>query len=80
MASRDEVFATVKGIIVDRLEVDEEEVSGGAKISELVADSLDMVDLIQALEEELDADIPDEDIEKIITVDNAVDYVLEKKG
>ena len=66
----------VKEIIVDQLGVDEKQVAGPASfIDDLGADSLDTVELVMALEEELDIEIPDEDAEKIISVQNAVDYI-----
>lgn len=66
----------VKEIIVDQLGVDEKQVSGTASfIDDLGADSLDQVELVMALEEEFDIEIPDEDAEKIANVQNAVDYI-----
>ena len=66
----------VKEIIVDQLGVDENQVNGPAAfIDDLGADSLDQVELVMALEEEFDIEIPDEDAEKIVTVQNAVDYI-----
>ena len=66
----------VKEIIVDQLGVDEKQVNSEASfIDDLGADSLDTVELVMALEEEFDIEIPDEDAEKIATVKNAVDYI-----
>ena len=66
----------VKEIIVDQLGVDEKQVNSEASfIDDLGADSLDTVELVMALEEEFDLEIPDEDAEKIATVQNAVDYI-----
>ena len=66
----------VKEIIVDQLGVDEKQVNSEASfIDDLGADSLDTVELVIALEEEFDIEIPDEDAEKIATVQNAVDYI-----
>ncbi len=66
----------VKEIIVDQLGVDEKQVNGTASfIDDLGADSLDQVELVMALEEEFDIEIPDEDAEKIANVQNAIDYV-----
>ena len=66
----------VKEIIVDQLGVDEKQVNSEASfIDDLGADSLDSVELVMALEEEFDIEIPDEDAEKIATVQNAVDYI-----
>ena len=69
----------VKEIIVDQLGVDEKQVSSEASfIDDLGADSLDTVELVMALEEEFDIEIPDEDAEKIATVQNAVDYIKDQ--
>ena len=66
----------VKEIIVDQLGVDEKQVKSEASfIDDLGADSLDTVELVMALEEEFDIEIPDEDAEKITSVQNAVDYI-----
>ncbi len=66
----------VKEIIVDQLGVDEKQVNAEASfIDDLGADSLDTVELVMALEEEFDIEIPDEDAETIATVQNAVDYI-----
>lgn len=73
------IFEKVKGIIVDQLGVDEDDVTMETSFEELNADSLDIVELIMALEEEFDLDIPDEDAEKIRTVGQAVDYIKENQ-
>jgi acyl carrier protein len=66
----------VKKIIIDQLGVDEAEVTGEAKfIDDLGADSLDTVELVMALEEEFGIEIPDEDAEKIATVQDAIGYI-----
>jgi len=63
-------------IIVEQLSVDKEKVVPGASfVDDLGADSLDLVELIMAMEEEFDIEIPDEDAEKIATVQDAIDYV-----
>ncbi|HHW44981.1 MAG: acyl carrier protein [Thermoanaerobacteraceae bacterium] len=70
------VFEKVKSIIVEQLGVDESEVTMEASfIEDLGADSLDIVELVMALEEEFDLVIPDEDAEKIRTVGEAVKYI-----
>jgi acyl carrier protein len=70
----------VKKIIIDQLGVDEAEVIPEAKfIDDLGADSLDTVELVMALEEEFGVEIPDEDAEKITTVQQAISYVQEHK-
>ncbi|MBT5028434.1 MAG: acyl carrier protein [Nitrospinaceae bacterium] len=66
----------VKEIIVDQLGVDEKQVTSEANfIDDLGADSLDTVELVMALEEEFDIEIPDEEAEKIITVQDATNYI-----
>lgn len=66
----------VKKIVIERLGVKEEEVTNEASfVEDLGADSLDNVELVMALEEEFDCDIPDEEAEKITTVQQAIDYV-----
>jgi acyl carrier protein len=68
----------VKEIIVEQLGVSEDEVVSEASfIDDLGADSLDTVELVMALEEEFDIEIPDEDAEKIHTVQDAVNYIQE---
>ena len=78
MASVDE---KVKQIIVEQLGVDEGEVTANASfVDDLGADSLDTVELVMALEEEFETEIPDEDAEKITTVQQAIDYINSHKG
>ena len=68
-------------IIMDQLSVDKEKVVPGASfVDDLGADSLDLVELIMAMEEEFDVEIPDEEAEKIATVQKAIDYVNNLKG
>ena len=72
------VFEKVKGILVDRLDVEEEKVTMEASITEdLGADSLDVVDLVMSLEEEFDVEIPDDQVENIKTVGDIVKYIEE---
>jgi len=67
----------VKKIIVEQLGVSEDEVTPEASfVDDLGADSLDTVELVMALEEEFDTEIPDEEAEKITTVQAAIDYIL----
>lgn len=74
-----DVEAKVKSIIVDKLGVDESEVTADANFTnDLGADSLDTVELIMEFEKEFDISIPDEDAENIATVGNAVEYLQEK--
>lgn len=70
-----QIFEKVKAIIVEQLGVEEEEVTMDTSFEELNADSLDIVELIMALEEEFDLEIPDEEAEKIKTVGQAVEYI-----
>ncbi len=70
------IFEKVRDIIVEQLSVDEADVTMEASfIDTLGADSLDIVELIMALEEEFDIEIPEEDAEKITTVGSAVEYI-----
>ncbi len=71
--------ARVKKIIVDQLGVSEEEVKPEASfVDDLGADSLDTVEMVMAFEEEFGIEIPDEDAEKIRTVQDAIDYIEKK--
>ena len=70
------VFEKVKAIIVEQLGVEEDSVTMEASfIDDLGADSLDLVELIMAFEEEFDIEIPDEEAEKITSVTDAVNYI-----
>ncbi|MCI8396137.1 MAG: acyl carrier protein [Clostridia bacterium] len=72
----EEVFDRVKEIIVEQLGVAENTVTQEASfIDDLGADSLDIVELIMSLEEEFDMEIPDADAEKIVTVNDVVEYI-----
>ncbi len=69
----------VKKIIAEQLGVEEDEVTPEARfVEDLGADSLDTVELVMALEEEFEIEIPDEDAEKILTVGKALEYIKEK--
>ncbi|MCC6730105.1 MAG: acyl carrier protein [Chthonomonadales bacterium] len=69
-------FERVKKVIVEQLDVSEEEVTPQASfMDDLGADSLDVVELVMGLEEEFEIEIPDEDAEKIQTVQDAVSYI-----
>lgn len=71
----------VKSIIVEQLGVEADEVTSEASFTEdLGADSLDIVELVMAFEEEFGIEIPDEDAEKITTVQQAIDYVSERRS
>ena len=73
------VFDKIKDIVVEQLGVEEGDVKEETSFDELNADSLDIVELIMALEEEFGLEIPDEDAEKLTTVGNAVEYVKSKQ-
>jgi acyl carrier protein len=75
---REEILTKIQEITADRLGVDESDVTSDASFREdLEADSLDLVELIMELEEQFGMEIPDEEAEKITTVEEAVDYVVE---
>ena len=74
--SSEEILEKVKKIIVEQLGVAETSITMEASfIDDLGADSLDIVELIMALEEEFDMEIPDSDAEKVVTVGDVVDYI-----
>lgn len=74
-----EVFEKVKKIVSEQLSVDEADVKPEASFAnDLGADSLDTVELVMALEEEFDIEIPDEAAEGIATVQDAVNFIVEK--
>ena len=74
--SSEEIFEKVKEIIVEQLGVAETAITPDASfIDDLGADSLDIVELIMALEEEFDLEIPDSDAEKVVTVGDVVEYI-----
>ena len=71
----------VKEIICEQLDVDEKDVVPEASfVDDLGADSLDQVELIMAMEEEFDLSIPDEEAEKIVTVQDAINYINNSQG
>jgi len=75
-----EIEAKVKKIISEQLGVPEADVKPESSfVNDLGADSLDTVELVMALEEAFGVEIPDEDAEKIATVQNAIDYIKAKK-
>ena len=76
---KEEILAKVKGVVADKLNVGEDQVTEEAKfVEDLGADSLDQVELIMALEDEFSLKIPEEEAEKLTTVGAAVSYVLQK--
>lgn len=75
-----DVAEKVQKIIVDQLGVSADEVKPGASfVEDLGADSLDLTELIMAMEEEFDIEIADEDAQKILKVQDAIDYIENKK-
>ncbi|MBQ2938283.1 MAG: acyl carrier protein [Clostridia bacterium] len=76
--SSEEILEKVKAIIVEQLGVTDTSVTMEASfIDDLGADSLDIVELVMAIEEEFDIEIPDSDAEKVVTVGDVVDYIKE---
>ena len=74
----EEIFEKVKTVIVEQLGIDEASVRMDSSfLDDLGADSLDIVEFIMALEEEFGIEIPDEDVEKIVTVRDVVEYISE---
>jgi acyl carrier protein len=72
-------FERIKKVLVDQLDVSEDEVTPTAHIvDDLGADSLDVVEIIMGLEEEFEIEIPDEDAEKLPTVQHIISYIEEK--
>jgi acyl carrier protein len=79
--SQDEILAKVKDIVAEQLEVDINDVKPEASFTnDLGADSLDTVELVMALEESFDIEIPDEAAEGIATVQDAVNYITSKSA
>ena len=78
--SNEEILEKLKGIIVERLGVEENLVTENATfVDDLSADSLDIVELIMEVEEEFDLEIADSEAEKIVTVGDVVNYIKENK-
>lgn len=76
-----DIFERVKKIVIEQLGVNESQITGDASyIDDLGADSLDTVELVMALEEEFGLEIPDDDAERITTIDQTVTYIKEKIG
>lgn len=74
-----EIEARVKKIVTEQLGVKEDEITADASfVDDLGADSLDTVELVMALEEEFETEIPDADAEKILTVKDAVAYIVSR--
>jgi acyl carrier protein len=78
LADKEQVMSRVKQLILDQLDVEESEISADARfIDDLGADSLDIVELIMAIEEEFEIEIPDEHAERMATVGDAIKYIQE---
>lgn len=76
-----DIETRVKNVVIEQLGVEESEVTNASSfVDDLGADSLDTVELVMALEEEFGTEIPDEEAEKITTVQLAIDYVNNNKG
>ena len=76
----DNIVERVKKIVVEQLGVNEADIKNESSfVDDLGADSLDTVELVMALEEEFECEIPDDQAEKITTVQQAVDYILANK-
>ena len=74
--TQDEIFKKVKDLVGKQLSVDDKEITREASfVEDLGADSLDTVELIMSFEEEFDIEIPDEDAEKIRTVEDVISYI-----
>ncbi|MCP4475897.1 MAG: acyl carrier protein [Gammaproteobacteria bacterium] len=78
--STSKIEESVKKIIAEQLGIEADKLENGNKfVDDLGADSLDTVELVMALEEEFDQEIPDEDAEKITTIQQAIDYIQERQ-
>ena len=78
---REEVFNRIKKVVAGQLSIGEDEIKEASSFTtDLGADSLDTVELVMALEDEFGVEIPDEEAEKITTVEAAVNYVMEKSS
>ena len=80
MASKEEIFEKVRDIVSAELEVDKEQVVMGARyIEDLGADSLDTVELVMALEDEFGTNIPDDEAEKLTSIESTVQYIVDNQ-
>lgn len=77
--TKEEILAKVKGVVAEKLNVGEDQVTSDAKfVEDLGADSLDQVELIMALEDDFELKIPEEEAEQLTTVGSAVEYIVTK--
>ncbi|MCP4213841.1 MAG: acyl carrier protein [bacterium] len=77
--TKEEILVKVKGVVAEKLNVGEDQVTADAKfVEDLGADSLDQVELIMALEDEFELKIPEDEAEKLTTVGVAVEYIVTK--
>ncbi|MDX8376684.1 MAG: acyl carrier protein [Mariprofundales bacterium] len=77
----DDIQVKIIKIAADQLNVDSEEINPDSSfVDDLGADSLDIVELVMAFEEEFGVEIPDDDAEDILSVQNAIDYIANKQG
>lgn len=74
------VFEKIRALLSEQLDIEEDEITMESKLAEdLGADSLDVVDLIMAIEDEFEVEVLDEDIEKVVTVGDIVNYVTDNR-
>ncbi len=79
--NREQILEKIREIVVEELGVSAEKVTENARfIEDLGADSIGVMELVMKMEEAFDIQIPDQDIEKIRTVGDAINYILSKKG
>ncbi len=79
-STREDIEEKVKKIILEHISKDVEKFNSSSKLSEHGADSLDAVEIIMAAEEEFEIEIPDEDAQKMETMEQIVEYINSKKG
>lgn len=78
---KNEVFKKIKEIVVEQLEVKESEVVPEAKfVDDLGADSLDIIEMIMSVEDTFEIEIPDEDAEMLITIEDVINYIVQGKN
>ncbi len=79
MSNTNDIEKRVKQIVAEQLEVNESDISNTSEfVTDLKADSLDTVELVMAFEEEFGAEIPDEEAEKLKTIQNVIDYISQR--